>query len=90
MSLLAFPGPRDEVIKEYGEWQAPNVTDDTFRAAFRQVCDVVLENGFNIEQVYEDQDQGFFIGQGIKVGIARRFVKDIWGWVENVKKATLI
>lgn len=80
-------GPRDEAVKEYGGGQASNVTDDTLKAAFRQVCDVMLENGLRFEQVYKDQDPGFFIGKGTKMGIAQRFVEDIRGWVENVKKA---
>lgn len=65
----------------------PNVTDDTLNAAFRQVCDVMLENGLDLEQVYKDQNPEFFINNGIKMGIARRFVEDIRRWVENVKKA---
>lgn len=35
ISLLEIPRPRDEAIKEYGEWQALNVTDDTLKVAFR-------------------------------------------------------
>lgn len=90
VSLLEVPGPRDEAVKEYGEWQASNVNDDILKVAFRQVCDVMLENGLDLEQVYKDQDPGFFIGKGIKMGIARRFIEDIRGWVENVKKAVQI
>lgn len=37
-------------------------------------------------QVYRDQDPHFFIGKGIKIGIARRFVEDIGKWVGSVKK----
>ncbi|KAJ5240563.1 uncharacterized protein N7469_002154 [Penicillium citrinum] len=87
LSSLDIPGPRDEAVKEYSEWQVTNVTDDTLKAAFRQVCDLMLENGLDLEQVYQDQDPGFFIGKGIKMGIARRFVQDIQRWVESVKKA---
>ncbi|OJD24006.1 hypothetical protein ACJ73_04634 [Blastomyces percursus] len=87
---LEIPGPRDKAVKEYGEWQVSNVIDDTLKAAFRQVCDVMLENGLDLEQVYKDQDPDFFINKGIKMGIARRFVEDIRCWVENVKKATPI
>jgi hypothetical protein len=86
LNSLDIPGPRDEAVKEYSEWQVSNVTDDTLKAAFRQVCDVMLENGLDLEQVYKDQDPEFFIGKGIKMGIARRFVEDIRRWVENVKK----
>ncbi|CAI7595764.1 unnamed protein product [Penicillium palitans] len=50
-------------------------------------CDAMLEDGLDLEQVYKDQDPEFFISKGIKRGIARRFVEDIKGWVENVKKA---
>lgn len=84
---LDIPGPRDEAVKEYSEWQVSNVTDDTLKAAFRQVCNMI-ENGLDLEQVYKDQDPEFFIGKGIKMGIARRFVEDIRCWVESVKKAT--
>ncbi|KAJ5206808.1 hypothetical protein N7491_002559 [Penicillium cf. griseofulvum] len=84
---LEIPGPRDEAVKEYGEWQVSNVTDDTLKAAFREICDMMIDNGLDLEQVYKDQDPEFFIGKGIKIGIARRFVEDIRRWVENVKKA---
>lgn len=84
---LEIPGPRDEAVKEYGEWQVSNITDDTLKAAFREICDMMIDNGLDLEQVYKDQDPGFFIGKGIKIGIARRFVEDIRRWVENVKKA---
>ncbi|CAI7637712.1 unnamed protein product [Penicillium palitans] len=84
---LEIPGPRDEAVKEYGEWQVSNVTDDTLKAAFREICDMMIDNGLDLEQVYKDQDPEFFIEKGIKIGIARRFVEDIRRWVENVKKA---
>lgn len=43
---LLLAGPyREEVVMECGEWQASNVTDNTLKAAFRQVCDAMLENG---------------------------------------------
>lgn len=86
LSPLDIPGPRDEAVKEYGEWQVMNVTDDTLKAAFRQVCNMMLENGLDLEQVYKDQNPEFFISKGIKMGIARRFVEDIPCWVENVKE----
>ncbi|KAI2737218.1 hypothetical protein DTO013E5_7823 [Penicillium roqueforti] len=86
LNSLDIPVPRDEAVKEYSEWQVSNVTDDTLKAVFRQVCDVMLENGLDLEQVYKDQDPEFFIGKGIKMGIARRFVEDIRRWVENVKR----
>jgi hypothetical protein len=87
LNSLDIPGPRDEAVKEYSEWQVTNVTDHSLKAAFRQACDVMLENGLDLEQIFHDQDPEFFIGKGIKICIARRFVQDIQRWVESVKKA---
>lgn len=36
---------------KYGEWQVSNVGDDTLKTAFRNVCDVMLEYGLDLEQV---------------------------------------
>lgn len=54
MSLLEISGHRGEVTKDYGKLQASDVTDNTLKTAFRQVCDVMLENGLDLEQVYKD------------------------------------
>jgi hypothetical protein len=39
--------------------------------------DMTLENCLDLMQIYEDQDPGFFVKHGVKVGAARRFVRDI-------------
>lgn len=36
---LDVPGPRDVALKEYGEWQESNVTNDALEGAFRRACD---------------------------------------------------
>ena len=84
---LKIPGFRDLAVKEYGEWLASTVSDDKLKAAFRQACDVTLSDGFDLEHIYKDQNPGFFVGKGVKPGIARIFVENIRDWVENVKKA---
>lgn len=84
---LKIPGFRDIAVKEYGEWLASNVSDETLKAAFRQASDVTLSDGFDLEHVYKDRNPEFFVGKGIKPGIARSFVENIREWVENVKKA---
>jgi hypothetical protein len=71
MSLLKIPGFRDVAVKEYGEWLASNVSDETLKAAFRQASDVTLSDGFDLEHIHEDQNPEFFVGKGIKPGIAR-------------------
>lgn len=57
------------------------------RPQVRQVCEMMLEDGLDLEQVYNDQVLEFFIGKSVKMGIARRFVEDIRRWAENVKKS---
>lgn len=87
VSPLKIPGFRDIAVKEYGEWLASNVSDETLKAAFRQTSDVTLSDGFDLEHIYKDQNPEFFVAKGIKPGIARSFVENIGDWVENVKKA---
>lgn len=87
ISPLKIPGLRDVAVKEYGEWLASSVSDDTLKTAFRQACDVTLSDGFGLEHIYKDQSPEFFVNKGIKPGIARTFVENIREWVENVKKA---
>ncbi|OJD20431.1 hypothetical protein ACJ73_08236, partial [Blastomyces percursus] len=78
-----IPGPRDEAVKAYTQWQELNVTDDVLKEDFRKARDVALANGLDLEQVYNDQDPEFFIKNGIKIGIARCFVSDITEWVKQ-------
>ncbi|KAJ5471943.1 hypothetical protein N7539_008512 [Penicillium diatomitis] len=90
LSPLEIPGATDIAVEEYTEWLVSTVERDTLKAAFRQTCEVMLENGLDLEQVYKDQDPNFFIERGIKIGIARRFVENIAKWVKEVKKAVPI
>jgi hypothetical protein len=85
-TLSPLDGLRDVAVKKYGEWQASNVENDTLKTEFREVCDVMLENGLDLEQVYRDQEPHLLFEKGIKIGIARRFVEDAGKWVESVKK----
>ncbi|CAG8946997.1 unnamed protein product [Penicillium salamii] len=86
LSPLEIPDLRDIAVKEYSEWQVSNVENDSLKSAFRKMCDVMLENSLDLNQVYRDQDPHFFIEKGIKIDIARRFVEDIGKWVGSVKK----
>jgi hypothetical protein len=83
---LDIPGLRDVAVNEYSGWQQSNVSDEILKAEFQRACDVALEDGLDLEQVYEDQDPEFFIKHGVKRGIARRFVNDIEDWVKRYKR----
>jgi hypothetical protein len=82
---LDISGPRNAAVKAYSTWQQSNVVDDALKEEFQKACDATLEDGIDLEQVYEDQDPGFFVQSGIKRGVARRFVSDIDGWAKRYK-----
>ncbi|KAF2820762.1 hypothetical protein CC86DRAFT_303961, partial [Ophiobolus disseminans] len=82
---LDIPGPRDAAVIAYCEWQQSNVVDELLKDEFRKACVATLEDGLDLEQVYEDQDPGFFVSSGVKRGVARRFVSDIDPWAKRYK-----
>ncbi|OGE46894.1 hypothetical protein PENARI_c093G12216 [Penicillium arizonense] len=83
--FLEIPGLRDLAVAEYSDWQQSQVNDEKLKAEFRKARDTALEDGLDVVQIHKDQDPGFFIRNGIKRGIARRFVGDINYWVEHCK-----
>lgn len=76
-------GLLDIAVEEYTDWQQSRVSSETFRDNIKNARDVALENCFDLMQIYEDQDPGFFVEHGVKVGVARRFVRDIGLWVKG-------
>lgn len=82
---LDIPGPRDAAVIAYSEWQQSNVMDEALKDEFRKACVATLEDGLDLEQVYEDQDPGFFVQSRVKRGVARRFVSDIDRWAKRYK-----
>lgn len=85
-ALLKIPGFKDVAVREYSEWLVSNVSNDSLKSGFRQVCDITLSDGFELEHIYSYQNPDFFVGKGIKPGIAWSFVDNFREWVENVKK----
>jgi hypothetical protein len=86
---LVIPGPRDAAVRDYCKWLESKVTDETYKADFRKACEVTLAHHLDLELVFEDQDPNFFIGQGVKRGTARRFVRDIPEWAEKYCQGTV-
>lgn len=84
-TCLEVPGPRDVAVKVYSKWQQSNVVNEVLKAEFRKACEVTLQDGLDLKQVYQDQDPGFFTRSGIKRGVARRFITDIEHWVKRYK-----
>lgn len=85
---IIVDGLLDVAVEEYTEWQQSRVSNETFRENINKARDVTLENCLDLMQIYEDQDPGFFVKHGVKVGAARRFVRDISLWLKRRKDAT--
>ncbi|KAJ6050550.1 uncharacterized protein N7446_010659 [Penicillium canescens] len=82
---LVIPGPREAAVREYCKWLESRATDEEYKADFRKVCQVTLENHLDLELILEDPDAGFFVQRGIQIGTARRFVRDINEWARVMK-----
>jgi hypothetical protein len=52
---------------------------------FRRVQDVVLKRHMDLELILEEPNPGIFIDEGIQIGTARRFIRDIQEWDKKVK-----
>jgi hypothetical protein len=83
---LHVPGLWDVAVEEYSDWQQSQVRSETLQADIREVRDIALADGLDLQQIYEDQDASFFVERGVKRGVARRFVRDIEHWVKQYKR----
>lgn len=80
--------PLDRAVKEYSSWQQSRVECSILKDNITKACDVALSNGLDLRQIYKDRDSGFFTTHGVIVGVARRFVDDIWEWSDDYMSAT--
>ncbi|KAK7928423.1 hypothetical protein PG985_005421 [Apiospora marii] len=79
-SPITICGLRDRAVKRYCEWQCTKVDDVVLKFEFRKARDLTLAEGLDLEQLHEDQDYQFLLDKGVKLGIARRFVRDVKSW----------
>jgi hypothetical protein len=80
---LNVPGFLDAAVEEYSDWQQSRVRREDQKDDIRNMCDMALEYGLDLQQLHDDQDPDFFISRGIKIGVARRFVRDIEYWAQQ-------
>ncbi|KAK1973899.1 hypothetical protein LZ30DRAFT_787423 [Colletotrichum cereale] len=83
INITNIAGPRDVAVRTYCEWQCSQVESETLKLEFWKAYNVALDHGLDLEQVHEDQQPDFFVEQGVIVGIARRFIRDIGRWVQQ-------
>jgi hypothetical protein len=73
----------DTAVERYSDWQQSRVRREDQKKEIQRVCDVVLHHGLDLHQVFHDQNPGLFTDKGIKIGIARRFIRDIGYWIQQ-------
>jgi hypothetical protein len=61
-------------------WQQSKVRDPFLKDEFGKAGDAALKAGFDLEQIYEKKDSGFFVQEGVILGVAERFPCDILLW----------
>ena len=79
---VKLAGLRDCAVKEYCMWLQSMVECPRLKEEFRKARDQTLEDGFTLPQIYEDNDPGYYIRNGVKAGIARQWVDEIEAWAE--------
>lgn len=80
---IDISGSFEAAIEEYTKWQLLRVSTEIFSDNIKKARDITLENCLDLQQIYEGIDPEFFVKQGVKFGIARRFVHDISTWVKE-------
>lgn len=55
-----------------------------WKAEVKKACEIALDDRLDLVQIDEDKNPEYFTKRGVKRGIARRFVKDIRFWAENI------
>lgn len=70
-------------MREYSTWQQSRLSREALKAEMRKTCEVALDDGLDLVQI-DDKNPDYFTKRGVKWGIARRFVKDIRFWAENI------
>ena len=59
----------------------------TLKVEYQKACDMIIEEGIDLELIRRDPKPDFLIERGIKRGIAEHVVGDIDYWVKKYKRA---
>ena len=74
---LNIPGPRDKAVKDYCAWQKSQVKKPALKVEYQKACDVIIEDGMDLELIRRDPNPDYLIKRGVKRGIAEHVVGDI-------------
>jgi hypothetical protein len=57
-------------VRRYSEWQQSNIIDEEQKRHYAEACEIILNDGLDLEQVSEGQEVNLLIYKGIKRGVA--------------------
>ncbi|KAM3066206.1 hypothetical protein ACMFMG_012110 [Clarireedia jacksonii] len=83
---LNIPGFLDEQVEEYCTWQQSRVKKTALKEDCKRACDVMIEQGIDLNLIRRNPNPKFLIDEGVKRGTAERVVSDIDYWFENIKR----
>ena len=86
---ISIPGPRDEAVRKYCGWHCAQVTDPNWQAGFREIGEIMLAEGLDLERVHAAQEQeiAFLVAKGIKRGIAIQFASNVESWLDEAQRS---
>lgn len=87
INRLDIPDHRDEAVEDYCTWQQSKVKKPTLKVEYKKACDIIIEDGMDLELIHRDPNPEFLIQRGVKRGIAQRIVGDIDEWAQKYKQA---
>jgi hypothetical protein len=56
-----IPRSQEQAIREYCNWLESRATNKAYKADFRRIYYVVLENHLDLELMLDDPDASFFV-----------------------------
>ncbi|KAK4446490.1 hypothetical protein QBC34DRAFT_411309 [Podospora aff. communis PSN243] len=80
---LVIPKPRDEALVRYCQWHCDQVKSPSWKQGFVHAYRVTKEACLDLKHVYETQDVDFYTEKGVKLGIAKSFVGDVYLWAKK-------
>lgn len=83
---LDIPALIDKSLYRYSEWLRARATDPIWKNGYRDACAIALEEGLDLERLYNAQDveARSLAEKDVKRGIAIQFVSKVKAWLDEV------
>ena len=76
----------DLQVRRYSDWQGSRVSDKGLQQEYATVADVVVQEGYDLEQIQQGKVSELLRERGVKRGVIDRFVRDVAMWKKRCKR----